>query len=314
MRFLKDDPALSLSLGSDVQTFARLFNDSPASRRVFPEVHYHDPEDPHLTVGMGHFIDGNLAKLFGRLRNDPDTWSFLLATWSEALDKSQWQAMARETDGPAGSEGPSALASALERVLCAGAPGPECVAQRLRPWSKGVGEAFNAPNHWFTAGWRAVSCAEPIARIQLETWRAEVLEKGADAAAVRSQTVRGGIACVISAASSGIGTMYQAGATSASIGGVHWSLVEVPDAARPKVDIDPATLLADWRAVVAWQHYTLAKNKVRSRMTAIWKMFFAASWGPAPKSVADARAAPRHSGRAMDSRPFDFRIELQPDP
>lgn len=313
MRFLDDDPALSLAPDTDVRLLAELFNAGDAARRIFSEVHFHDPEDPHLTVGMGHFIERNLADLFARLRGDEETWAFILPHWSAVLSAKQWQAIAAET-GIDGADA-SALDRALELVLCVGEPGSTCVKQRLVPWADRVGEAFNSDAHWFTAGWKAICRAAPVARHQLETWRTVVLEKGVKEAAKRLQTTRGGISCVISAASSGLGgTMYPAGATTAEVSNhdVHqrWSLTEVPSDARPETGIDADRLLADWRAVVAWQYYTLTKGRVRSRMTAIWKTYYEATWGPTPKTLEDAVKVPRHRGTPMDDRSFDFSIVI----
>lgn len=313
MRFLDDDPAASLAPDSDTRLLAEFFNAGEAARRLFSEVHFHRPEDPHLTVGMGHFIEGNLAELFARLRDNPETWSFILTTWAGIMSPRQWQVMAVET-GIEGTDA-AALGRALERVLCASEPGSSCVRQRLRPWADKVGEAFNSDAHWFTAGWKAVCRAEAVARQQLEEWRASVLEKGVTEAGARSQTTRGGIACVISAASSGLGvTMYPVGATNAdaSHGNLRrrWSLTEVPAEARPATKVDTVRLLADWRAVVAWQYYTVRKGRVRRRMTAIWEAFYEATWGPAAKTLADAVKVPRHRGTVMDDRPFDFRVTV----
>lgn len=313
MRVLDNDPAASLASGSDIRLFADLFNAREKSRRVFSEVHYYKPADPDLTVGMGHFIRDNLADLFVRLRGDQNTWSAALALWSKALSPTQWSAMVEET-GTDGADA-TALENALERVLCADGAGSACVEKRLVPWADRVGQGFNSNEHWFTAGWRAICQAEPVARHQLEQWRTAVLDKGVKEAGKRALTTRGGIACVISAASSGLGsTMFAPGAKTAeaSSHGVHatWSLAEVPPAAKPTAAIDADLLLADWRSVVAWQFYTVKKGRVRERMAKIWSAFFEASWGPAPQTLAEAVKVPRHRGTAMDRRPFDFSVQI----
>lgn len=52
-----DHPVDALEEGSEVRRLHAAF-DGVSERRIFSEVHYYDPQDPHLTVGLGHWIDG----------------------------------------------------------------------------------------------------------------------------------------------------------------------------------------------------------------------------------------------------------------
>lgn len=309
MRFFDDDPSVSLPPNSDIRLLTDIFNSGVASRRVFSEVHYYEKGDPNLTVGMGHFVKDKLAGLFIRMRNDPDTWSFFLDSCNASMSDDHWQQMSLETEVK--GTGTTALDRAYSNVLCAEESASSCVKKRLIPWSKKVGETFNSDKHWFTAGWKAACRAEPVAVHQLKHWRSEVLQKGVEAGARRSQDTRGGIACMISAASSGLGArMYGPNETNVKLKDHTWSLVDIPAEARPEATLDSDRLLADWCAVVSWQYYTLAAGRVRSRMIAIWQIFFEDAWGPVPETPTDALKTPRHRGVLMDSRPFDFSFEI----
>lgn len=315
MKLVEDNPLHALAAGSDIHLLHSLFNASAASRRVFSEVHYYEPEDPHLTIGMGHWIRTNIATLFAKLRSDAETWHKLRAIWAATLEHDHWEQIKREASEVTRDE--QGLDRALGAVLCPNNPSKSCVEDNLIPWTQIVGEVFNTTDHWFTAGWKAISKLEPVARVQAEHWAATVLEPGVTAATKRGLETRGGVACVISAKSSGLGsTMFKVGATKVKATGAgvtrRWSLDAVPKEARPDNPggIDADRLLQDWQSVVAWQYYCVKKRRVRSRMRAIWEAFFEDSWGPLshPKSLSKSTLVPQHSGFHMSALPFDFSV------
>ncbi len=315
MNYVGDNPIHALEPASDVHLMHKLFNASSSSRRVFSEVHYYDPADPDLTIGMGHWIRSNISNLFSELKSQPDVWEFLLKQWGSAMTAQHWQQVQTET----GEDGTTTatLDKALTKVLCIGNPSSSCVRNTLEPWADSIRARFNDEGHWFTAGWKSVSRAEPIAKTQVEFWSESVLKSGADAAAARDLRTRGGIACAISAKSSGLGaTMFKANDANASAsgGGVSrkWSLTTVPDDAKPDLasGVSEQDLLQDWKSLVAWQFYTIKKRRVRSRMRAIWKEFFSPTWGDLenPNSVSASTRVRNHSGVVMDKRAFDFSV------
>jgi len=315
MIYVDDDPIHALDSASDVHLMHRLFNASSSSRRVFSEVHYYDPADPDLTIGMGHWIRSNISKLFTEFRSEQDVWDFFVNHWASAMTAHHWQQIQAES-GEGGTTTPT-LNKALTRVLCIGDPTSSCVRNTLEPWADTVRTRFNTEGHWFTAGWKSVSRAEPIARAQVEFWSESILKSGAKAANARDLSTRGGIACVISAKSSGLGaTMFQPDDTNASAsgGGVSrkWSLTTVPEEAKPESasGLSEQELLQDWKSLVAWQYYSVKKRRVRSRMRAIWKELFSHTWGELenPNSVAASTGLRKHSGIAMDRRAFDFSV------
>ena len=235
--------------------------------------------------------------------------------WGSAMTAQHWQQVQTET----GEDGTTTatLDKALTKVLCIGNPSSSCVRNTLEPWADSIRARFNDEGHWFTAGWKSVSRAEPIAKTQVEFWSESVLKSGADAAAARDLRTRGGIACAISAKSSGLGaTMFKANDANASAsgGGVSrkWSLTTVPDDAKPDLasGVSEQDLLQDWKSLVAWQFYTIKKRRVRSRMRAIWKEFFSPTWGDLenPNSVSASTRVRNHSGVVMDKRAFDFSV------
>ncbi len=309
-----DNPSAVLDKNSDLYAVHQLFNASTASRRIFSEVHFHEPEDPDLTIGMGHWIRDNIAGLFHLLRSDERLWEDVTGIWASTLSEAQWSLFHQETH--IRERGGIGISAGLDRILCAADPDNECVANHLIPWASTVGERFNGSSHWFTAGWKCISRLKPVAAAQLNYWATSVLEKGVTDAHERGIFTRGGIASVISARSSGIkATMFDVG--SGEVRATHgsfarrWSLVNVPDSAKPLgvTGLSDDQLLQDWRAVAAWQYYTVKKGEVRSRMKAIWKMYYEESWGPLRSySLSDATLIPRHNGVAMDVREFDFSV------
>lgn len=317
MKIVDDDPKHALDPTSDIFLMQNIFDASSASKRSFSEIHYLYPNDPDLTIGMGHWIRGNISRLFESLRNDPGVWNKLMANWSSLLDKDQWVQLRDETGISSADQ--QALEEALHKVLCIGDDSGSCIKSNLEPWADKVGEKFNSKNHWFAEGWLSISQLEPVAMAQVEFWKKSVLIPGTKSASKRGLTTRGGIACVISAKSSGLGsTMFKIGAkkVSASKGGVSrkWSLTKFPQSALPDEheQLSQESLLQDWKAVVAWQYYTVKKKRVRSRMRAIWSEFFEDAWGPLknPNSVSDSTKVPVHSGVFMEKRPFNFSVVL----
>ncbi|MCQ1839245.1 hypothetical protein [Neorhizobium galegae] len=314
---LDDDPSLVLDEHSDLYAMHRAFNATSSARRLFSEIHFHSPEDPDLTIGMGHWIRGNIANLFSRLRADDQLWQEITSKWASILGEEQWRQFHQETGVT--EQNASGLAAGLDRVVCGAKPDPETVNERLVPWASKVGEEFNSSKHWFNAGWKRVSRLKPVAITQLNYWKDSVLEKGVADAHSRGIHTRGGVATIISARSSGIGaTMFSPGARTASANnnGVsrHWSLVDVPDTAKPADSsaVSSAELLEDWRAVVAWQYYTLSKGRVRGRMKSLWKMYYEQSWGAlSGSSLSEATKVPRHLASPMDARPFNFAVALR---
>ena len=315
MNFVDNDPIHALDPASDVRLIHRLFNSSSASRRLFSEIHYYVPQDPDLTIGMGHWIRGNISKLFKKLKDDSDTWDLLTEIWASSLEDHHWIQIRNETGYTGGSQ--ETVNHALSSVLCIDNNNSHCIGSTLELWADGVGEEFNSAHHWFTAGWQSVSRAEPVARAQVQYWKESVLAPGKLQATKRNLTTRGGVACVISAKSSGLAnTMFGIGAKEASATGDgvsrSWSLLDVPSEARPDNmdNLSAASLLQDWKAVVAWQFYTLKKRRVRSRMREIWSEFFEVSWGPLenPNSVLMSTRVPKHRGTSMENREYDFTV------
>jgi hypothetical protein len=313
-----DNPAEILDEKSDLYALHRLFDASQSSRRLFSEIHYFARRDPNLTIGMGHWTEGNIAELFHRLKSDDQLWQDVTDIWGSLLSEAQWSQLNRETH--VSERGGAGIIAALDQVLCASDPSGRCVANNLVPWASKVGEKFNESDHWFNAGWKRISRLRPIATAQLLFWIDSVLERGVRDAQERGIWTRGGVASVISARSSAIGTtMFEAGIeeVQAKHGSVsrQWSLVNVPSSAKPlnRSQITHDQLLQDWRAVVAWQYYTIKKERIRSRMSAIWKTFYEESWGPlrSDSSLEEATSIPRHLGEPMNDQRFDFTVKLK---
>jgi hypothetical protein len=307
------DPAYIMTPDSDVLRLHLAFNDSPSSQRVLDEVHYHDA-DPHLTVGMGHWIDGKLAGLFHRLKQDHDTWQRLTARWATRMDAAMWKAFEKDTKET--GRDASALSRGLSTLLCADKPSSTCVKNTMGPWTQSTGKRFNDDQHWFRAGWRAVSRDSTVAEHQVRYWAESIVGEGQAQAEDRGITTRGGIASMASAVSSGIGTTMfpvkgspaTATATSPKLKqSAVFPLTSVPNGSRPTSGIanEPA-LLEDWRSLVAWQFYSVVKaspGKIpRKRMRIIWEQYYASTWGALPSSnptFADISKPRRHSGCYM---------------
>jgi hypothetical protein len=305
-----DNPALIMQPNSAVLLLHQIFNSSPASERVFSEVHYIVPGDPHLTVGMGHWVHHKLAGLFKRLRQNEEAWHQLTESWASTLNSAQWADFSNDTGET--QRNADAISRGLVRVLCAEDASKSCVKNRLDRWSNRVGTRFNSANHWFHAGWRAASVQRPVAEEQVRYWADGVLAPGQSEARKREIETFGGIASVISAISSGIrATMFpkSASTATASYKGTHfsWPLDFVPQAARPvQSSLNDAALSEDWRSLAAWQFYTVKKRRIRTRMREIWRIFYEPSWGPLPTKVVDVKKIPRHTGCYMARGEFDF--------
>jgi len=307
-----DDPAYLIAPGSDLYKMHRLFNATGSSRRFFSEIHYHEPSDPNLTMGMGHWIDTKLARMFARLRADQDMWDEVVRAWVPLLSSSHWEQVASES-GQEGRDG-TALTAAIDKLLCAKSPTKACVASIMNPWAKRIGEDFNTDEHWLNAGWRVVGRLPSIARVQLGYWVETILQDGVTAAKQRGITTRGGTASVMSAQSSGIGTtMFAIGEMNPRAGSRMWNLAMVPANALPTdASTKGAAPLQDWKALVAWQYYTVKKQTVRSRMAEIWRVFYEPTWGPL--IVPTATSALKHNGCYMRQDAFDFTVRVSDDP
>jgi len=305
-----DDPALIMKPNSAVLLLHQIFNYSASSRRVFPEVHYIVPGDPNLTVGMGHWVHGELAGLFHQLWKNDETWRQLTESWASALNSAQWTDFAKDTGET--ERNAEAISRGLTHLMCAEEPSKSCVKNHLDRWSNQVRTRFNNPDHWFHAGWRAASIQQPVAEEQIRYWADSVLSPGQKEARLRGIGTFGGVASVISAESSSLGaTMFPRGADKAKAksGGRHfsWALNKVPQAARlVQGSLDETALKQDWRSLAAWQFYTVKKGRVRGRMREIWRIFYEPSWGPPPKKVKDMSTIPRHTGCYMAQGEFDF--------
>lgn len=312
-----EDPAYIMTPDSDVLRLHLAFNDSPSSRRVLNEVHYYD-KDPHLTVGMGHWIDSKLAGLFHRLKQDPTTWKQLTNRWAARMDAAMWKAFEKDTKET--GRDASALSRGLSTLLCADKPSSHCIKDTMEPWTHATGLRFNSDKNWFRAGWRAVSLDPAVAEHQVRYWAESIVDEGQAQAKDRGITTRGGIASVVSAVSSGIRrTMFGPNSHSASRKNgsfgesVAWPLDAVPTSARPAVGtVNQQALLNDWKSLAAWQFYTVTKatkkKPVRSRMKVIWEQYYAGTWGPLSNkpTFADISKPRHHSGCYMARGPLDI--------
>jgi len=310
-----EDPAFIMEPESDLLRLHQIFNAGEASRRLFTEVHYFVQSDPHLTVGMGHWIDSHLATLFQKLRQDQDTWTELTNAWANTMTPDMWLGFEKDS-GEKGRDS-NAISRGLEQLVCATATSDKatsnkCVERELKPWSLATNDSFNSPNNWFHAGWQSVSVLRRVAEQQIQYWAESVVSAGQHEASKRGIVTLGGIASVISAESSGLGTtMFKPGSevATASFQGTTftWSLTTVPEAVRPSQGaVNEVALLEDWKSFVAWQYYTVKKGRVRSRMQAIWSAFYEPTWGPLPDNP-NISALPkrRHSSCYMARGRFD---------
>ena len=312
------DPAYIMTPKSDLLRLHLAFNyNPPVSRRFLNEVHYYEPADPHLTVGMGHWIDDKLARLFQRLKQDMATWEEMTADWADSMDAWMWEEFERDS-GESGRNA-EAISRGLTVLLCADDASSQCVREKLVPWTHATKERFNEATHWFRAGWLKVSVHSRVAEHQIHHWAESVVNNGQVEAAKRQVATLGGIASVASATSSGLrSTMFPPGAQSvearSSRLGVSasWLLDSVPESVLPPAgSTDDPRLLEDWKSLVAWQFYTVRKAKknriVRGRMKAIWQLFYEQSWGPLPAELtfSDVTESRRHSGCYMARGSFD---------
>lgn len=314
-----NDPAFIMKADSDVFRLQQAFNAGPGAKRVFDEVHYIIPGDPNLTVGMGHWTGGKLARLFRSLREDQATWEELTKTWADTMDISMWKAFEQDA-GKAGRDS-AAVSKGLETLLCAETVSRSCVEKTLLPWSHRTKDAFNGKGHWFHAGWRSVARLPSVATRQVQFWVESVVADGQANAEERGVNTKGGSATVISATSSGLTTMFKPGAkraiASSEGNSLQQPLNEVPTWARPSGQVDEKALLADWRSLVAWQFYNVKKRRVRSRMTEIWKLYYEPTWGSLPErpKLSDVLAERKHTGCYMASGPLDISPAVDiPDP
>jgi hypothetical protein len=305
------EPAYIMKPNSDLLRLHLAFNDSPSSRRLLTEVHYYDPEDPNLTVGMGHWIGGKLAGLFQRLKQDPAIWLELTTLWAKRMDAAMWHTFKRDSGET--EQNAAAMSRGLSKLLCADKASSTCVNKVLLPWTHATRERFNDNSHWFHAGWLVVSVNPKVAEQQVRHWADSVVAEGEKEAARRGAATSGGIASVASAVSSGLGTtMFYPGKDPARMvnkpfsKSVSWPLASVPNSARPAGGtVNEQALLEDWRSLAAWQFYSVTKatkkRLVRSRMAAIWDQFYAGTWGPLPSkpTFADISKPRKHSGCYM---------------
>lgn len=319
-----EDPAYIMKPDSDVLRLHLAFNDSSSSRRTLDEVHYHH-QDPHLTVGMGHWIDGKLAGLFHRLKQDTATWQALTARWATRMDATMWQAFEKDTK-EIGRDA-SALSRGLSILLCADKPSRTCVKNTMEPWTHKTGKRFNDDKNWFRAGWRSVSRDFAVAEHQVRYWAESIVGEGQAQAEARGITTRGGIASMASAVSSGIAsTMFPVKGRSDSVTATSpqlkqsaaFPLISVPNDSRPAADaVNAQALLEDWRSLVAWQFYSVAKASptkiVRQRMRVIWEQYYADTWGvlPSNPTFADISKPRRHSGCYMVRNGIDLANPVQ---
>lgn len=317
------DPAYLIKPGSDLLSLHLAFNDSPSSRRLLNEVHYYDPEDPNLTVGMGHWTGGKLARLFQQLKENPAAWQLLTTRWASRMDASMWHAF--EQDTREHGQNAATLSRGVSKLLCADDPSNTCVTQTMLPWTHAIGKRFNDDRQWFRAGWLAVSLDAKVAEVQVRHWVESVVGEGEAEAGRRGITTLGGIASTISAVSSGLGTtLFPAQASSATAKNgklgrsAVFSLTMVPGNARPLGGTaNEQALMDDWRSLVAWQFYTITRAKqnklVRGRMATIWKNYYAATWGPLPSQPAfeDISKPRRHSGCYMARGRIDRKDAVQ---
>jgi hypothetical protein len=306
-----ENPVFIIEPGSDILRLHQIFDAGEASHRWFTEVHYLRG-DPNLTVGMGHWTRGKLAKLFQEFRQDPDTWKELTNTWANTMTPDMWLSFEKDT-GEKGRNA-DAISRGLEQRLCVKDASKKCVESKLLPWSHATKDRFNSRSHWFHAGWRAVSVLRPVAEHQVRYWAKSEVSAGQKAASKRDIVTLGGIAIVISAESSGLGTtMFDPGVQVAKASfqetKFEWPLHTVPEAVRPLGGaVNERTLLEDWKSLVAWQYYTVKKGRVRSRAQAIWRAFYESTWGPLPSNltIPDLRTLPQHSGCYMARGQFDI--------
>ena len=309
------DPVFIMSTNSQVRLLHQIFNSGASSQRSFTEVHYIKPGDPHLTVGMGHWVHSKLSKLFHRLKKNDETWQLMTTVWADAMCPDQWEDFAKDTGET--ETNAAAISLGLSKLLCADDPSQNCIKNNLDRWSNRVGTRFNKSSHWFHAGWNATSILQPVAKEQVLYWTDSVVKEGQRAAEKRGLQTFGGVATTISAISSGIGaTLFLPEATQAHVSSsFERSLVDVPRRARPDTEsVNEEALLDDWKSLVAWQYYNLKKKRIRSRMREIWRVFYQPTWGPLPKTLAEMKKIPRHSGCYMVRGKFDTSVVIQPQP
>jgi hypothetical protein len=298
-----EHPGDVLEQGSEVRRLHAAF-DGVSERRIFSEVHYYDPQDPHLTVGMGHWIDGNLTHLMARIKADSTAWNELLDGWLSVMTAPMWKRFNQDS----GTSGRSRedLDAGLSRLFCIGQR-PDCVAKVHTPWTKRIGPQFMLPSNWFRAGWQTVGRYPDIALIQANTWIETVVLPGQSLAAEAGADSLGGTAVFASAHSS-------ASSLSRSIAAMVRQVKAVPEGvAQRSADGAPDRLLADWKAVVAWAEYNkIKKGVIRPRMQSIWTTYFAGSWGTMPQRM-DTIGQLKHSGCWMARGRFEKSAALRPD-
>jgi len=307
------DPVFIMDPNSHVRLMHQIFNSGPSSQRLFSEVHYIKPGDPHLTVGMGHWVHSKLARLFKRLKNNDQNWELLTAVWAESMNQDQWNDFARDTGE--NETNAAAISRGLTKLFCTDDLSRNCIKNNLDKWSDRVGTRFNKNTHWFHAGWNAVSILQPVAKEQVLYWADSVVKEGQQAAEERELRTSGGIATAISAISSGIGaTLFNPGATRVIVSNsFERSLVEVPAGARPQTGfVNEEALLDDWKSLVAWQYYNFKKKRIRSRMQEIWRVFYQPTWGQLPTSLNAMERIPKHSGCYMARGNFDTSSVVSP--
>ena len=178
-----EEPVHIMISDSHLRLLHQIFNSGSSSRRLFTEVHYIVPGDPHLTVGMGHWTHSKLAKLFYRLKAKESNWQKMVTVWSNKMSNEQWHDFAQDTGEK--NKDAEAISKGLTKLFCADNPSKECIKSSLDVWSDKVGSRFNSKEHWFHAGWRAVSILKPIAEQQVLYWAESVVSEGQRAAKER---------------------------------------------------------------------------------------------------------------------------------
>lgn len=261
--------------------------DGRSERRILSEVHYY-PKDPHLTVGMGHWTYGNLSGLFRRIKADPAAWTSMTQTWADAMSPTMWAQFTRDT-GVAGTTDRS-VSDGLTKLMCL--EGDQlCIAGPFTSWTRNVGGDFNAPSHWFTAGWKASSRLPGVAKAQVQHWSATMVIPGSKLAAESGARTLGGAAALVSARSSATAiSKTVASQVSAS---------RLPVGEARGSDDESARLKEDRRSVLAWTSYNDVKHwQKRERSSRIWSTYFAGTWGKEPRTKDDV-AKLRHNGCFM---------------
>lgn len=276
--------------------------DGASERRIFSEVHYYDPADPHLTVGMGHWIDGNLQRLMTLIKADNEAWRALVNTWASVMSPSMWSQFQTDT----GIKGTSSadLEAGIVKLFCVGASS-SCIKDVHDRWTSARRDEFNQPTNWFRAGWKAVARLPSVAKIQANLWLETIVLPSESAAKLAGADSLGAVAVFASARSS-------ATSISDAIGAKLKTVTAVPEPVAKRSGGSTAVMLADWKAVVAWAEYNRRKDGIRPRMKSIWNVYFAGSWGAMPKDMGAIEGL-TYSGCSMARASIERTASFRPD-